>query len=51
MKTGKLLSRNEAQNGFIDAAEQSVIDRTSEGKGICAVLLQGKTQRYMIMKG
>lgn len=31
MKTGKLLSRNEAfKCGFIDAAEQSVIDRTSE---------------------
>lgn len=31
MKTGKLLSRNKAfKCGFIDAAEQSVIDRTSE---------------------
>lgn len=31
MNTGKLLSRNEAlKRGFIDAAEQSVIDKTSE---------------------
>ena len=31
MKTGKLLSRNEIQkHGFFDAAEQSVIDRTSD---------------------